>query len=56
MKPPTTPSVIIVAINAAIALGLSIEDIIASSGRLAPVPPIISAIAAPMLMPLAIKT
>ena len=33
----------------------NIEEIIAISGKLAPVPPIINAIAAPMLIPLTIR-
>ncbi len=44
------------ATNAATALGFSMDDTMAISGRLAPVPPINKAIAAPMLMPFPIRT
>lgn len=42
-------------INAAMAFGFNRDEIMAISGKLAPVPPIINDMAAPMLMPFTIS-
>lgn len=55
MKPPIIPNDRMDATKAMMALGFSIEDIMAISGRLAPVPPITNAMAAPIPIPFVIS-